>query len=124
MSSSYLITIENDPEQEKDEILNYILTNVNIHNIDEIKCINAKEVGMICKNNIKQLGTIFKQKIDTKEICIACNDIFKPRQMIFSFNNCKHNFHKTCMTKHFKTCKTNICPCCKDKHLEKILTLI
>ena len=123
MSSSYLITIESDPDQEKDELLNYILSNVDIQTIDEIKCITAQEVGILCKNNIKQMGSTFKQKTDTEEVCTVCDNLFISNQMIFSFSNCKHKFHKKCMSKHLKTCKTNICPCCKDKHLENILTL-
>lgn len=123
MSSSYLITIESDPLQEKDEILNYILSEVDIQTIDEIKCINARDVGMLCKQNIQQLGSTFKQKEDTVEICTVCDDNFKPKQMIFCLSNCEHKVHKKCMTKHLKTCTTNICPCCKDKYLEKILKL-
>lgn len=123
MASSYLITIESDPMQEKDEILRYILNNIDIQTIDEIKCITAEEIGILCKNNIKQMGTTFKQKNNVDEICNVCNSIFMSNQMIFSFAKCKHKFHKKCMTKYLKTCKTNICPCCKDKHLEKILTL-
>ena len=124
MSDSYFIKIDNDPHQEKDEILNYILNNVDIQTIEEIKCINADELGLMCKNKIRELGSIYKQKEVTDEICQVCEDNFKIREVIFSFNNCEHKFHKKCMNKYLKSCKTNICPCCKDKYLENIINLI
>jgi hypothetical protein len=123
MSNSYLITIDNEFHHEKDEILKYILENIDIQSIDEIKCISSDDIGDLCKKNIKQLGKTFKCKEDTNDICHVCDDIFKCKEIIFSFSNCEHKFHKKCMTKHLKTCKTNICPCCKDKHLENILNI-
>ena len=124
MSDSYFIKIDNDPQQEKDEILKYILSNIDIQAIDEIKCITSDEVGMMCRNKLKLLGSTFKQKEETVDICKICDDDFKTREVIFSFNNCEHKFHKKCMNKYLKTCKTNICPCCKDKYLENVLSLI
>lgn len=124
MSNSYLITIDTNPHQEKDELLNYILQNVNIHEIDEIKCYNADDVALLCKNNINELGTVHKQKEDSIELCKVCNSTFNTKQMIFCFSSCEHSFHKKCMTKHLKSCKTNICPICKDKNLEKIMAVM
>lgn len=124
MSESYFIKIDTDPHQEKDEILDYILNNVDIQSIEEIKCISSDEIGMLCRSNLKQLGSTFKQKEETDNICKVCDDIFKTHEVIFSFNNCEHKFHKKCMNKYLKTCKINICPCCKDKNLGNILNLI
>jgi hypothetical protein len=124
MSNSYIITIDTDPLIEKDEILKYILDNVDIQTVDEIKCITSEQIGLMCKNNLKRIGSTVKQKKDTDEICQVCNDTFKIREVIFTFNNCIHKFHKKCMTTHLKKCKTNVCPCCKDKYLENILNVI
>lgn len=124
MADSYLINIDNDSSQEKDEILNYILTNIDINTINDIKCINVNDLGIICKKKIKELGKTFKQKEITIDKCQVCELPFNMREVLFSFSECGHTFHKKCMTKHFKTCKTNICPCCKDKHFEHVFNLI
>lgn len=124
MSNSYLIKIDSDIHQEKDEIFKYIIDNVDINTVDEIKCITSVELGLICKTKMKELGQTFKQKELSTERCKVCDGNFNVREVIFSFNECAHKFHKKCMTKHFKTCKTDICPCCKDKHLENVFNLI
>ena len=123
MSNSYLITIDNEFHSEKDEILKYITENIDMQSIDEIQCISADDIGILCKNNIKQLGSTTRCKVVNDDTCKVCNDTYKCREVIFSFSNCEHKFHKKCMTKYLKTCKTNICPCCKDKHLENILSI-
>ena len=124
MANSYLIKIDSDINQEKDEIFKYILNNIDINKVDEIKCISSQEIGMICQNKLKQLGKTFKQKEECEDICQVCDNNFNLREVIFSFNECEHKFHKKCMSKHFKTCKTNICPCCKDKYLVNVFNLI
>ena len=123
MSDSYLITIDSEFHNEKDEILKYIKENIDIQYIDEIKCISSKDIGNICNQNIKQLGSTFKCNRYMDDICQVCDDTYKYKEIIFSFVNCNHKFHKKCMTKYLKTCKTNICPCCKDKYLENILNI-
>jgi hypothetical protein len=90
MSYSYLIKIDKDLLDEKDEILKYIMDQINQDNmldkINEIKCITNKDLTNICREKICDLGKTIKQKTVSTELCNICNECFNPRQFIFTFN--------------------------------------
>lgn len=129
MSYSYLIKIDKDLLDEKDEILKYIMDQINQDNmldkINEIKCITNKDLTNICREKICDLGKTIKQKTVSTELCNICNECFNPRQFIFTFNACKHRFHKKCINSHLK-CNSdgNICSVCKDSYLPNIINIV
>lgn len=129
MSYSYLIKIDKDLLDEKDEILKYIMDQINQDNmldkINEIKCITNKDLTNICREKISDLGKTIKQKTISTELCNICNECFNPRQFIFTFNACKHRFHKKCINSHLKCNSTgNICYVCKDSYLPNIINIV
>ena len=129
MSYSYLIKIDKDLLDEKDEILKYIMDQINQDNmldkINEIKCITNKDLTNICREKISDLGKTIKQKTVSTELCNICNECFNPRQFIFTFNACKHKFHKKCINNYLK-CNSdgNICNICKDSYLPNIINIV
>jgi len=129
MSYSYLIKIDKDLLDEKDEILKYIMDQINQDNmldkINEIKCITNKDLTNICREKISDLGKTIKQKTISTDLCNICNECFNPRQFIFTFNACKHKFHKKCINLHLK-CNSNgnICSVCKDSYLPNIINIV
>ena len=129
MSYSYLIKIDKDLFDEKDEILKYIMDQINQDNmldkINEIKCITNKDLTNICREKISDLGKTIKQQTVSTELCNICNESFNPRQFIFTFNACKHRFHKKCINSHLK-CNSigNICNVCKDSYLPNIINIV
>ena len=129
MSYSYLIKIDKDLFDEKDEILKYIMDQINQDNmldkINEIKCITNKDLTNICREKISDLGKTIKQKTISTELCNICNECFNPKQFIFTFNACKHRFHKKCINAHLK-CNSdgNICSVCKDSYLPNIINIV
>lgn len=129
MSYSYLIKIDKDLLDEKDEILKYIMDQINQDNmldkINEIKCITNKDLTKICREKISDLGKTIKQKSISTELCNICNKCFNPKQFIFTFNACKHKFHKKCINSHLKCNSTgNICYVCKDSYLHNIINIV
>ena len=129
MSYSYLIKIDKDLLDEKDEILKYIMDQINQDNmldkINEIKCITNKDLTNICREKICDLGKTIKQKTISTELCNICNECFNPKQFIFTFNACKHRFHKKCINSHLKCNSTgNICNICKDSYLPNIINIV
>ena len=129
MSYSYLIKIDKDLLDEKDEILKYIMDQINQDNmldkINEIKCITNKDLTNICRSKICDLGKTIKQKTVSTELCNICNQCFNPKQFIFTFNACKHKFHKKCINSHLKCNSTgNICSICKDSYLPNIINIV
>ena len=129
MSYSYLIKIDKDLLDEKDEILKYIMDQINQDNmldkINEIKCITNKDLTNICREKICDLGKTIKQKIVSTELCNICNECFNPKQFIFTFNACKHKFHKKCINNHLKcNLNGNICYVCKDSYLPNIINIV
>ena len=129
MSYSYLIKIDKDLAEEKDEILKYIMDQINQDNmlekINEIKCITSSDLNKICRDKISDIGKTTKQKetsIDDK--CNLCNDLFECKQFVFSFNVCKHKYHKRCINSFLKLNNATICPICKDDFLPNLINII
>jgi 4-hydroxy-3-methylbut-2-enyl diphosphate reductase IspH len=124
MSKSYLIKIDNDIIEEKEDILKYILNEVNqddmINKIDEIKCITKSNIQKICQENINNLGQTIKQKEICNDICKLCNKIYKKNENIFKLNICNHTYHKRCINKLLKT-NFNICIICNDSYLTNLI---
>lgn len=130
MSYSYLIKIDKDLFDEKDEILKYIMDQINQDNmldkINDIKCITSKDLTNICRDKISDLGKITKQKELCSDICTICANNYEEKQFVFSFNACKHKYHKKCINKFLKTTSTNsiICLECKDLYLPNIINIL
>ena len=129
MSFSYLIKIDKDLIDEKDEILKYIMDQINQDNmldkINEIKCITNKDLTNLCREKICDLGKSIKQKTVSTDLCNICNDCFNPKQFIFTFNACKHKFHKKCINSYLKSnCTGIICSVCKDSYLPNIINIV
>jgi hypothetical protein len=129
MSYSYLIKIDKEFTHEKDEILKYIMEQINEDNmlekINYVKCITNKDVSDICRKKISCIGQIIKQKQDSADICTLCEQCYKSKQYIFTFNACKHSFHKKCVNTYLKKSKdSNICSICKDLFLPNIINIM
>ena len=129
MSYSYLIKIDKDLLDEKDEILKYIMDQINQDNmldkINEVKCITNKDLTNICREKICDLGKTIKQKCISTELCNICNNCFNPKQFVFTFNACKHKFHKKCINSYLKSNSDGvICSVCKDSYLPNIINII
>jgi hypothetical protein len=58
----------------------------------------------------------FDDFINREYTCCICYDCNGPqsREFIFSLQNCKHVFHKSCIKQHIET-NTNICPMCRTE---------
>jgi hypothetical protein len=129
MSYSYLIKIDKDLAEEKDEILKYIMDQINQDNmlekINEIKCITSSDLTKICRDKISDIGKTMKQKQkSTDEYCNLCNDLFECKQFVFLFNVCKHKYHKKCINNFLKLNNATICPICKDDYLPNLINII
>lgn len=129
MSYSYLIKIDKDLIDEKDEILKYILEQINQDNmmdkINEIKCLSNKDLMNLCREKISDLGKTTKQKCKTEDVCKLCDECFNEKQYIFTFNVCKHSFHKKCVSKNLKNSPDGtICFQCKETYLPNIINII
>lgn len=129
MSYSYLIKIDKDLAEEKDEILKYIMEQINQDNmlekINDIKCITSSDLNKICRDKLCDIGKTTKHK-DTlmDEHCNLCNDLFKSKQFIYSLNVCKHKYHKKCINNFLKLNNSTICPVCKDDFLPNLINII
>jgi hypothetical protein len=129
MSYSYLIKIDKDLIDEKDEILKYIMEQINQDNmldkINDIKCITNKDLTNICREKISNLGKIQKQKLTSTDVCGICNECFSAKQYVFTFNACKHQFHKKCLNMYLKSNELgSICFICKDSYLPNIINIV
>jgi hypothetical protein len=129
MSYSYLIKIDKDHINEKDEILKYIMEQIKQDNmigkINEIKCITNRDLSDICRKKISCIGKIKKQKQNSTDICSLCNKYFESNQFIFTFNACNHSFHKKCINSQLKKITNqNVCSICKDSYLHNIIDFI
>jgi|LauGreSBDMM110SN_4_FD.fasta_scaffold180302_1 hypothetical protein len=129
MSYSYLIKIDKDLINEKDEILKYIMDEINQDNmldkINDIKCMTNKDLTNICREKISDLGKIIKQKNTSTELCGICNNCFSEKEYIFTFNVCKHRFHKKCVNMYLKSnALGTICYTCKDFYLPNIINIV
>ena len=129
MSYSYLIKIDKDLIDEKDEILKYIMDQIDQDNmldkINDIKCISNKDLTNICREKMSDLGKTTKQQCATTDICSLCDGCFEAKQFIFTFNACKHYFHKKCVSNNLKN-STNgiICTKCKESYLPNVINII
>jgi hypothetical protein len=130
MAYSYLIKIDKDLNLEKNEIFKYIMDQINqddmLDKINEIKCMSSKDLTNICRKKLLDLGKNTKQKQSCIELCSICNNCYEPKQFIFSFNACKHKYHKICINNFLKSVSTNsiICPICKDSYLPNIINIL
>jgi hypothetical protein len=129
MSYSYLIKIDKDLIDEKDEILKYIMDQINQDNmldkINDIKCISSKDLTNICREKMCDLGKTHKQKCTSTTACSLCEEYFEPKQLIFTFNACKHSFHKKCVSSYLKNCNDGtICSTCKESYLPNVINIV
>lgn len=131
MSYSYLIKIDKDLAEEKDEILKYIMEQINQDNmlekINDIKCITSSDLTKLCINKMCDIGKTIKQKeTSITDLCNLCNNVFISKQFVFSFNICKHKYHKKCINHFLKLDSINsiICPICKDDYLPNLINII
>ena len=125
MSYSYLIKIDTENDVEKDDILKYIMGQINedemAENIEEIKCISSIEHNKLCRTNLKNLGSITKIANNDPEICTLCDECYNAKQLVFQFNDCNHKYHKKCIFKLLKTGTKTVCFDCKEKYIPNIL---